>query len=252
MPQRLIYDELLHARRHGQKKFAVLIDPDKTNPEHLIRLIAVSQHSEVDYFLVGGSMLLSPTLPECVNIIKSCCSIPVILFPGNVMQIYDGADALLLLSLISGRNADLLIGQHVMAAPALRASKLEIISTGYMLIDGGTPSTVSYVSQSQPIPARSTEAAVCTAMAGELLGLRSIYLEAGSGARQPVGENMVREVRRHTEVPLLVGGGIRTAEQAAALCRAGADMVVAGTAAEENLQDITILAAAVHATAWVS
>ncbi|MCS6916756.1 MAG: geranylgeranylglyceryl/heptaprenylglyceryl phosphate synthase [Chitinophagales bacterium] len=251
MPTNNLYNGLLQARKQGQKKFAVLIDPDKTDPEHLLRVIQVSRQSETDYFLVGGSMLLSQTLAECVTVIKSLSDIPVILFPGSPLQICDGADALLLLSVISSRNAELLIGQHVTAAPALRASRLEIISTGYLLIDGGTHTTVAYVSQSMPIPAGSIETAVCTAMAGELLGLRSLYLEAGSGARMPVSTALVRGVREHTQVPLFVGGGIRTAEQATELCRAGADVIVAGTATEESTETISTLAAAVHAAAWV-
>ncbi|MCS6991944.1 MAG: geranylgeranylglyceryl/heptaprenylglyceryl phosphate synthase [Chitinophagales bacterium] len=251
MRQISIYSQLLLAREQGQKKFAVLIDPDKTDAEHLLQVVNMSQQCEADYLFVGGSMLLNQTLSECVSIIKSVTTIPVILFPGSVLQICEGADALLLLSVISSRNAELLIGQHVIAAPMLQASGLEIISTGYMLIDGGSASTVTYVSQSQPIPAHSIESAVCTAIAGELLGLRTLYLEAGSGARTPVRAEMVRAVRERTHVPIFVGGGVRTAEQAAALCRAGADVVVVGSAAEDNLQSLSVLAAAVHASAGV-
>src|SRR5450432_699463 len=147
-----IYHRLLSAKANKRKKFVVLIDPDKVTPESLIKIIETSVKSGVDYFFIGGSLLINDTISECTDVIKSCCEIPVIIFPGSVSQIHSNADAILLLSLISGRNPELLIGQHVIAAPALRESELEIISTGYLLIDGGNSTTVSYISNTLPIP----------------------------------------------------------------------------------------------------
>ena len=150
--------------------------------------------AKVDYLFVGGSLVISNRLDEVILQIKKNCSIPVILFPGSPSQISRYADALLYLSLISGRNADLLIGQHVISAPFVKQSGLEIISTGYMVVDGGAPTTVSYISNALPIPADKQEIAMCTAMAGEMLGMKLIYMDAGSGAKRPVHENLISAV----------------------------------------------------------
>lgn len=170
---------------------------------------------------------------------------PRILFPGNVLQVSREAEAILLLSLISGRNPDLLIGQHVIAAPYLKESGLEILPTGYLLIDGGSPTSVSYMSNTIPIPANKPDIARCTAMAGEMLGLRLMYLDAGSGARNPVPEAMIRAVRSEIGVPLIVGGGIRIPEQAMAAVSAGADLIVIGNAVEQSPQLILEMAEAI-------
>ncbi len=249
---RSIYSELTNVRNNGSKKLAVLVDPDKIEPEHLLHIIQICVQSSVDYFFVGGSLLFKQNLEECVDVIKSYCQIPVVLFPGSPMQIYRGGDAVLLLSVVSGRNADLLIGQHVIAAPILRAARLEIISTAYMLIDGGQSTTVSYLSNTLPIPYHKIDIAVSTAMAAEMLGMKLIYLEAGSGALRPVSEAMVAAVRENTSVPLVVGGGIRSAEQAYALCRAGADLIVVGSAVENQPEIIRLLAQGVRSAATVS
>jgi putative glycerol-1-phosphate prenyltransferase len=177
-----IYPSLCERKVHGKKSFAVLIDPDKVNKAKMQQLIKLAVDAKVDYFLVGGSLIISGFLDECVQIIKRNCSIPVILFPGSSTQVSKYADALLYLSLISGRNPELLIGQHVVSAPAIKQSGLEIISTGYMVIDGGAPTTVSYISNATPLPADKNEIAMCTAMAGEMLGMKLIYMDAGSGA----------------------------------------------------------------------
>jgi putative glycerol-1-phosphate prenyltransferase len=158
----------------------------------------------------------------------------VVLFPGDNLQINSHADAILFLSLISGRNPDLLIGKHVISAPILKDSGIEVVSTGYMLIDGGTPTSVSYMSNTTPIPANKRDIAVCTAMAGEMLGLKLIFMDAGSGALNPVGENMISAVKKSIDIPLIVGGGIRSAEKAKAAFEAGADVVVVGNAIESN------------------
>ena len=247
----MVYKGLLHAKHRKQKKFVVLIDPDKVTPESLIQIIDLSARAAVDYFFIGGSLLVNDTLRECIDVIKSCCEIPVIIFPGSNMQIQNNADAFLLLSLISGRNPDLLIGQHVIAAPALRESHLEIISTGYILIDGGTSTTVSYMSNTTPVPHHKDDIAMCTAVAGEMLGMKLIYLDGGSGAQRSVSEKMVMMVSENLTVPLIVGGGIHSPEKAATLCRAGADIIVVGTAIEKEPHIIGAIANAVHAAAFV-
>jgi putative glycerol-1-phosphate prenyltransferase len=169
-----------------------------------------------------------------VHFLKANSDIPVVLFPGGNHHIEPAADALLLLSLVSGRNPEFLIGQHVVAAPLLKRSGLELLSTGYILIDGGAPTTVSYVSNTQPIPADKAGIAASTALAAEQLGHKLIYLDGGSGAKTPVPPRRIAAVRREVAAPLIVGGGIRTAEAAAAAWQAGADIVVVGNAAEED------------------
>ena len=182
----IIYNSLTEKKKQGKKSFAVLIDPDKVNTPILDELIELSASAKVDYFLVGGSLVISNHLDECVKHIKQNSDIPVILFPGSPSQISKYADALLYLSLISGRNPELLIGQHVVSAPFVKQSGLEIMPTGYIVIDGGAPTTVSYISNALPIPADKNEIALCTAMAGEMLGMKMIYMDAGSGARRPI------------------------------------------------------------------
>src|SRR5678815_5017249 len=164
--------------------------------------------AKVDYLLVGGSLVISNHLDDVVKLIKQNCSIPVILFPGSPTQLSKYADALLYLSLISGRNAELLIGQHVVSAPFVKMSGLEIMPTGYMVVDGGAPTTVSYISNASPIPSDKNEIAMCTAMAGEMLGMKLIYMDSGSGAKRAINESMIEAVARNIEVPLIVGGGI--------------------------------------------
>ena len=169
-----IYQSLTDRKHLSKKSFAVLIDPDKVNDSSVEELIQLSLDAQVDYFLVGGSLVVSSYLDECVQLIKRNCNIPVILFPGSPSQVSKYADALLYLSLISGRNPELLIGQHVISAPQVKKSGLEIMSTGYMVIDGGAPTTVSYISNASPLPSDKNEIAMCTAMAGEILGMKLI------------------------------------------------------------------------------
>lgn len=218
-----------------KKQIAVLIDPDKTDTKKLKKLIDAASKANIDFFLVGGSLLLKNSLEEIIVFIKKNSKKKVYLFPGNPTQISDKADGILLLSLISGRNADLLIGNHVQAAPLLKQSKLQIISTGYMLIESGTQTTVSYISNTTPIPANKPEIAACTALAGEQLGLKCIYLEAGSGAQNVVNKETIQAVKKMIKIPLIVGGGIRNKEQIETAFNAGADIVVIGTAIENNL-----------------
>jgi phosphoglycerol geranylgeranyltransferase len=241
-----IYESLLTKKRKRQRSFAVLIDPDNVNTAKIEELAALAVNAEVDYLLVGGSLVISNHLDEVVQHIKRHCTIPIILFPGTPSQVSRYADGLLYLSLISGRNPELLIGQHVISAPAVRNSGLEIISTGYMVIDGGAPTTVSYISNATPIPADKNEIALCTAMAGEMLGMKLIYMDAGSGARHPIREEMIACVAGNIEVPLVIGGGIRDPEKAYRNCKAGADVIVVGNAIEKDANLIKEMAAAIH------
>ena len=230
----MIYTDLLDAKRRGEKRLAVLFDPDKFQQPKLERALQLAIDAQVDYFFIGGSLVVNNMLDSLLESIRAQCSIPLILFPGNSFQLSYRADALLFLSLISGRNPELLIGQHVISAPFLKLSPLEIISTGYMLVEGGVRTSVQYMSNTQPIPADKNDIAVCTAIAGEMLGLKMIYLEAGSGAKTPVPESMIEAVSGAISVPLIVGGGIRTPEKVAASFRAGADLVVVGSAFEDD------------------
>ncbi len=241
-----IYQSLTERKRQGKKSFAVLIDPDKVSNSNMTQLIDLSVQAGVDYFLVGGSLVISNYLDECVQLIKQHSTIPVILFPGSPSQVSRYADALLYLSLISGRNPELLIGQHVISAPVVKQSGLEIMSTGYMVIDGGAPTTVSYISNATPIPADKNEIAMCTAMAGEMLGMKLIYMDAGSGARRPITESMIQKVSEVISVPLIIGGGITDPEKAYLNCRNGADVIVVGNAIEKDASLIKEMAAAVH------
>jgi phosphoglycerol geranylgeranyltransferase len=241
-----IYKSLEERKKTGHKSFAVLIDPDKVNHSLLDELMDLSTSAHVDYLLVGGSLVISNHLDDVVKHIKDNCTIPVILFPGSPTQISKYADALLYLSLISGRNPELLIGQHVVSAPTVRQSGLEILSTGYMVIDGGAPTTVSYISNASPIPHDKNEIAMCTAMAGEMLGMRLIYMDAGSGAKRPITESMIESVSQKIEMPLIIGGGINEPEKAYRNCKAGADVIVVGNAIEKDSSLIREMSAAVH------
>jgi phosphoglycerol geranylgeranyltransferase len=241
-----IYHSLTERKQQGKKSFAVLIDPDKVDNALTEKLIKMAVEAKVDYFLVGGSLVISHYLDECVQLIRKNCNIPTILFPGSPNQLSKHADALLYLSLISGRNADLLIGQHVISAPVVKQSGLQIMSTGYMVIDGGAPTTVSYISNATPIPADKNEIAMCTAMAGEMLGMKLIYMDAGSGAKRPITESMIQKVASCITVPLIIGGGITEPEKAYLNCKAGADVIVVGNAIEKNTALIKEMAAAVH------
>jgi len=241
-----IYQSLIESKKQRKKSFAVLVDPDKVNDEKMIQLVSLVKEARVDYLFVGGSLVVSDYLDNCVKFIKDNSDIPVVLFPGSPSQISRHADALLYLSLISGRNPELLIGQHVISAPAVKQSGLEIMSTGYMVIDGGAPTTVSYISNANPLPSDKSEIAMCTAMAGEMLGMKLIYMDAGSGAKQNVSEKMIRNVSSSISIPLIVGGGITDSEKAIAACKAGADVIVVGNAIEKNPDLIKSIADAVH------
>jgi phosphoglycerol geranylgeranyltransferase len=244
--QGLVYQSLQEKKKKGARSFALLIDPDKVTTDSLDELLGLAEGAGVDFYFVGGSLVVTDNLDNCVLQIKSRTKKPVILFPGSPSQLSRHADALLYLSLISGRNPELLIGQHVISAPFVKKSGLEIMPTGYCVIDGGAPTTVSYISNAAPIPHDKADIALCTALAGEMLGMKLIYLDAGSGARRPVTTEMIRAVSGQVEVPVIVGGGIRDAEAAYAACKAGADVVVVGNAIEKDPSIISEIAAAIH------
>ena len=237
---------LLHLLKSPKTLLSVLIDPDKQTEKSLHTMAESIHRSKVDVVLVGGSLLLNGLFEKTIEILKAETKVPVIIFPGNNYQVSSRADAILLLSLISSRNPEYLIGQQVIAAPMLRQAGIPVIPTGYMLIDGGRVSTTSYITQSLPIPADKTDIAMATAMAGEMLGLQAIYLEAGSGASRPVPVGMLQAVKNNVSIPVIVGGGIREPEQAEALSQAGANMLVIGNVLEQSPELLLELSLAVH------
>lgn len=228
----MFYSGILKKLESG-KLLAILVDPDKHDPGSIDALGEIAGRYGVDFILVGGS-LVSGSVDDTVARIRESSDLPVILFPGNVLQISPRADGILLLSLISGRNPEFLIGNHVIAAPVLSKTNLEIIPTGYILIENGRTTSVEYMSNTKPIPADKIELAVATAMAGEMLGHKLIYLDAGSGAVEHINAEMIRAVRDRIRIPLVVGGGIHTADQIRGTYRAGADIIVVGSAAERG------------------
>lgn len=230
----MIYTNLVKRIKEG-KQFTLLIDPDEHDTAGILKLVELAKATPVNYIFVGGSLISSLSFFEkAIQIIKENTSIPVVIFPGNYTQISSYADAILLLNLISGRNPDYLIGQHVMASKTLKKSNLEIIPTGYILIENGKTTTVEYISNTKPIPTNKIDIIVSTAIAGEQMGNKLIYLEAGSGAVTPIHENIIREVKANISIPLIVGGGVKNKEILKEYYNAGADMVVVGNALEEH------------------
>jgi len=215
-------------------QIALLIDPDKLDEPALISVCKSAEDSEIDFLLVGGSLLTSGDLNATVNTIKSNCNLKCLLFPGSASQICSAADGILFLSLLSSRNPEMLIGQQVVAAPYLKKTKLEVIPTAYLIVESGKQTTASYISNSNPIPADKAEIAASTALAGEYMGMAITYLDAGSGAQHPVPTKMIQKVREFTQNPIIVGGGINNQEAMQNAFNAGADVIVIGTAMEEN------------------
>ena len=216
-----------------EKQLAILIDPGKYGVDRLVTLLQLMQQNPPHYILVGGS-ITSASMDKTIELIRQYLSVPVILFPGNALQFTPKADALMYLSLISGRNSDYLIGQHVLSSIPIKKSGLKVVPVGYMLVESGRMTSVEYISNTKPIPSNKTDIAVCTAVAGELLGMRSIYLEAGSGADRPVPGEMIAAVKENISIPLIVGGGIRTVEAMKNAYAQGADVVVIGNILEEQ------------------
>ena len=229
------YESIKQSKAAGQKLLSILLDPDKIDWPNLHELVRKINQSPATHLLIGGSQVFSDRIDELTQAIKHNCGLPVLLFPGNPSQISDKADGILFLSLLSGRNPDFLIGHHVQAAPMLKKTNLEIIPTAYLLIDGGCETAVARVSQTRPLEAGNLPEILATALAGEMLGNQLVYLEAGSGAKFPVSEACIRLVSENISVPLLVGGGITTFDGIRKAQAAGADMVVIGTAFENDL-----------------
>ncbi len=230
----MLLTALSRARNEGRKLLAVLVDPDKASRSNLDALATYANAGLIDYFFWGGSLVNQPQSSYYLRLLKALTSVPVLLFPGSVYQLDEAADGLLLLSLISGRNPELLIGHHVTVAGRIKQLGLSVVPTGYILIDGGKPTSVSYMSGTTPIPADKPAIAAATALAGEQLGLRLIYLDAGSGALTPVDARTIRAVRSEVALPIVVGGGIRTPERARQALHAGADLIVVGNGLELN------------------
>lgn len=222
---------LVDARKNGNKLLAVLVDPDKT--EHLDKILR-GDTSKISCILIGGSLISKGRVDETVEMVRQNYKGPVFIFPGDFSQVSPLADGVLFLSVISGRNAELLIGKHVLFAPQIKSSGLEVVSCGYMLVNSGTPTSAEYMSNTVPIPYNKPDIAAATAIAGEMLGLRTLYMESGSGAEHEVSTEMINKVAASVKVPLIIGGGIKTKTQIEAAWNAGATMVVVGTVIEEN------------------
>ena len=234
MQQTHIYEQIIRARRENRKLIAILLDPDKLQPQEVEGCLKALDSQEVHLLLVGGSTVRNGQTQTLVRKIKSLSDLPVVLFPGDYSQITGEADALLFLNLISGRNSEYLINQQVKAVPLLEDTELEVIPTAYILVDGGVETSVAKVSQTSPLPADDEQKILDTAVAGAYMGNKLVYLEAGSGAKNPVPGTLIAELRARIDVPIIAGGGIRTHEHMAEAFESGADMVVIGTAFEKN------------------
>jgi phosphoglycerol geranylgeranyltransferase len=217
----------------GDKSVALLLDPDKSSAGGLKDILKIAADYHADYIFAGGSLTFN-SIDKLIDSIRELCDIPVILFPGNLLQLSYKADAILLLSLISGRNPELLIGNHVIAAPYLRSVREKLISVGYILVGCGKKTSVEYISQTEAIPSDKTDLVVATALAGDMLGLNMIYLEAGSGAENPVPPAIIRAVKENVSVPVAVGGGLRSAGEISETFNAGANLVVLGNGCESD------------------
>ncbi len=229
----MIFESIKAQIRRGEKLLVVLVDPDKLTVAEVKHLTSIAEEGGVSLFLVGGSIVANPPV-KIVDAIKSVSPKPVVLFPGNPNQLVPNADAILFLSLISGRNPDFLIGHHVTSAPIIKKYGLEVIPVSYLLIDGGKTTSVEYVSNTKPIPQDKVDIVVATAMSGEMLGHQMTYLEAGSGALFPVSTEIIRKVRQNTSTPLIVGGGLRNKEEVQTALEAGADVIVVGNILEKK------------------
>jgi len=229
-----VYEQLLQTRQTKGAVYLILLDPDEVDGQTLPHFVTLATEAGVDGFLVGGSLCLSLNFEQCIRTVKQYSSQPVIIFPGGNHQISSSADAILFLSIISGRNPELLIGQQVLSAPLIRQMGLEAISTGYMLIESGGTTTAEFMSNTRPIPRNKPDIAIAHALAAEYLGMKAVYLEAGSGAQHPVPDEMIRGIAQYTSIPMIVGGGIRTPEVARRKVEAGASFIVTGTILEDK------------------
>ncbi|NLI16004.1 MAG: geranylgeranylglyceryl/heptaprenylglyceryl phosphate synthase [candidate division Zixibacteria bacterium] len=240
------YEQLLKIRQSHGCGFLVLLDPDRSPVKDLARFAALCDKSGADAFLFGSSIMVANDFEKSLLAVKKAVKKPVIIFPGSSTMISSRADALLFLSMISGRNPNLLIGEHVKAAPAIKKLGIEVIPTAYMLIESGVITSVAYLSNTFPIPNHKSDIACAHALAGQYLGMKLVYLEAGSGAEKPVPVEMVKKVSSYVEIPVIVGGGIRQAEHASQVARAGASFVVIGNALEDSPRMVKEFAEAIH------
>ena len=241
-----VYQKLLNIKDEKGAGFLVLLDPDRMSVPEIVKLAKKSERAGADGFLVGSSLLLSTRFDEAVKEIKANVSVPVVIFPGNANQVSKYADAILFLSLLSGRNPHLLIGEQVKAAPAIKEFGLEPIPTGYLLIESGAPTSVQFMSQTQPIPKDKPDIAKAHALAAEYLGMKFVFLEAGSGAENPVPDDVIREVKDFITIPIIVGGGIRDPEVAYNKVKSGASFVVIGNCLEKDDSLIKEFAEVIH------
>ncbi|MGZ3865736.1 MAG: phosphoglycerol geranylgeranyltransferase [Bacteroidia bacterium] len=225
-----IYEKILSAQKKKKAQLAVLIDPDKFDRE----LIKLADSCKVDYFFVGGSQLAKNNLGKVVNEIKKISKIPVVIFPGDETQLSDKADAVLFLSLLSGRNPEYLIGKQILAAPVIKRKKLQSISTAYLLIGDDNQSTTRTVTKTKPMSENDSRTIVNTCLAAEFLGFKAVYLEAGSGAKANIKASIIKKVKKSVDLPLIIGGGIDSAAKTKAAINSGADIVVIGNALERN------------------
>lgn len=246
MKEHTILKKLQLLKQQKQCGFAVLIDPDSVTAERIVTIAQTCNKAAVSFVFLGGSLMTTDHIQSLIKAFKTVSNIPIVLFPGHPSQVEPSADGLLFLSLISGRNPELLIGQHVIAAAKIKQFNLEVIPTGYMVIDGGKPTTVSYMSNTLPIPNNKPDIALSTAWAGELLGLKAIYMDAGSGAEQPITPTMIKKVSQNIDIPLIVGGGMSSINDVAQAINAGAQIVVIGNAIENNIDLIAEIASFVN------
>jgi phosphoglycerol geranylgeranyltransferase len=237
------FKHLKKIQTKGHKELAILIDPDELGDKTPL-IVTLALQNQISWFLVGGSLLSVGNTQKCVNVLKELNVPNVLLFPGNEIQLVPNADALLFMTLISGRNPEYLISKQVAAAPWVKQSKIETIPTGYMLVESGKLTSAQYMSGSIPIPYDKPDIAAATAMAGELLGLQLLYIDAGSGAQKPIPEKMIKAVRHHTDCILFVGGGMKSPEDLLLAWQSGADITVVGNGIFKNPNLITELAAA--------
>jgi phosphoglycerol geranylgeranyltransferase len=248
------FERLLNVRKARGAGYFILLDPDKSKQEHLPSFVREATDAGVDGFLIGGSLMSTDNFEQHLRTIKQNTSVPVIIFPGSIMQVSSVADAILFLILISGRNPEHLIGNQVIAAPIIRRSGLEAISTGYMLIEAGNTTSAEFMSNTKPIPRDKPDIALAHALAAEIIGMKFVYLDAGSGANTSVPEEMIRAIAGKCSLPMIVGGGIKTPEEARKKVEAGAAFIVTGTVTEHNNQRSFIreFAEAVHSNTPVS
>lgn len=243
-----IYNYIKSTIEKKGASFFLLIDPDKTDLSKIKDFISLAEDSDVDGFLVGGSLIMTGDFDEFIKEIKTNSTKPVIIFPGSITQVSSNADAILFISVVSGRNPEHLIGKQVLAAPLIKKAKIEALGTGYILVESGSTTTAVYISGSLPVPRNKPEIAAATALAAEYLGMKFIYLEAGSGAQSSVPNEMIRAVSQTCTIPVIVGGGLRDPKDVADKVRNGASVIIAGNFFEDekNWHLIKDFASAAH------